>query len=385
MNEFIMHSGAKIAIQGASNNRYIRREPNDRLSCSGCHPFLHSDRESKARSTFTIILVDDEHGASGRELAFGMNVFLKTEDGFFLTANPSGEVFMERAETRGDAQTEALEKNLMKFRRWTLINRNNLISKKLVVTTNEILLKSAFGNYLKTEGTDLTTNSTLIEDKTTFFFQRSDVLPMPSWALLRPYQSDLYLSSQCADIFEDNETFFAQLRHSGTKMNAPIKFQSPAAAQRHVLEETLYSLLSGDGQFIQRRFNQNHASYYVFEHSEEFDVSFAQMIKKILPLAALHDKIKLFEELYGGVNKGLVLQAFCDGLAEIRKEFYTVLNAAEAELGRDELDAAKLWFYLQGSFKNFTAIERILNEIIQMKQGSILTLLYTNVTTAFDK
>jgi hypothetical protein len=385
MNEFIIHSGAKIAIQGASNNRYIRREPNDRLSCSGCHPFLHTDRESKARATFTIILVDDEHGASGRELAFGMNVFLKTEDGLYLISNPSGEVFVERPETRIDAQNEAVEKNLMKFRRWTLINRNNLISKKIIVTTNEVLLKSAFGNYLKAEGTELTTNSTLIEDKTTFFFQKSEVLPMPTWAILRPYQSDLYLSSQCADIFEDNETFFAQLRHSGTKLNAPIKFESPAAAQRHVLEETLYCLLSGDGQFIQRRFNQNHSSYYVFEYSEEFDVSFVQMIKKILPLAALHDKIKLFEELYGGINKGLILQAFCDGLAEIRKEFYTVVNSAEAELGRDELDAAKLWFYLQSSFKNFSAIERLLNDITQLKEGTILTLLYSNVTTAFDK
>ncbi len=385
MKEFVVSSGAKIAIQGISNGRYIRRERNDRLSCGGCHPFLHSDKEDKARSTFVIVLADEEKEKSVRDLTFCTNVFLKAEDGGFLTANPSGEVFIETPESKGDAQSDALEKNLMKFRRWTIISRKNLISRNLIVTTSEVLLKSAFGNYLKTDGTDLTTNSTLIEDKTTFYLQKADELPLPGWAILRPFQSSLYLNSECLSLYPDNETFFGQVGYTGTKLKTAIKFESLVIAERHVLEETLYSLLSGDGQFIKRKFLEDHSSSYFFDHSEEFSISFVEMISRILPLAGLHDKLKVFEELHGGINKGLMLQAFCDGLADVRREFYAVINAAENELARGELDASRLWFYLQSSFKNFSAIDRLLVEISQLKEGTILSVLYNHVVTAFDK
>lgn len=41
-----------------------------------------------------------------------------------------------------------------------------------------------------------------------------------------------------------------------------------------------------------------------------------------------------------------MIQAFCYGLNDVRKEFYTVINSAERELINGEIDATKLWFLL---------------------------------------
>jgi hypothetical protein len=56
------------------------------------------------------------------------------------------------------------------------------------------------------------------------------------------------------------------------------------------------------------------------------------MINKILPICKIHDSIKLFEQLYGNINKGLIIQSFCEGLNELRRDFYVVVNMIEREL-----------------------------------------------------
>ena len=109
------------------------------------------------------------------------------------------------------------------------------------------------------------------------------------------------------------------------------------------------------------------------------------MVNRILPLAALHDKVKLFEELRGGMNKGLVSQAFCNALSQIRAEFYSVLNIVENELANRQLDLQKFWFYLQTSFKIFQTLDSLLATIQNDPKTPILTVLYVYLSTAIDE
>lgn len=135
----------------------------------------------------------------------------------------------------------------MKFRRWTLISRASLISKKTVVSTDEVLLKSSFGNFLKCDGDAVSADTALIEDKSTYSLHLANELPRPEWCILRPFQSGLMLSSQCLRLFADCSLFFAQANYNGDKMRKPISFESMASAEEHVLGEVLYALMSQEG------------------------------------------------------------------------------------------------------------------------------------------
>ncbi len=278
--------------------------------------------EEKSKCHFLLVPADDASNAAN-ELNFCSSVYIVTEDGSYLTTNPNGDVFLESVESRGPGSAD-LDSRSMKFRKWTLTNRNQLISKKIIVTTDEVLIKSAFGNYMKVENGQAVANSSVIEDKTSFNFHQIGSLPLPDWAVLRPFQSNLFMSSSCSKLFLNNELFFYQTAYSGSKAKPELKFETVEAAQHVVMEETLYCLMSVDGYFIKRKYNNDNSSYYTFENAKEFELSFVQGINRILPLASLHDKIRLFEELRGGINKGLIAQAFCSGLAEIRNEFYAV-------------------------------------------------------------
>lgn len=383
MDQFIVRFNTKISIGSFLNKRYLKIENNNKVSCTSCHPFVLQSMEEKKRCCFYILPADDLN-SSQDELNFCSSVHIVSEEGSYLTSNPSGEVFFENIESRNN-QTSDLDKTSMKFRKWIITNRNNLITKKTVVTTDEILIKSTFGNYLKFENSQIVANSSITEDKTSFNFHKTEFLPMPDWAILRPYQSNLFMTSACSKLFINNELFFLQAGFL-TRQNKPnLKFDSIKSAEDAVIEETIYCLLSSSGDFIKRRYKEDNSSYYVFENSEQFDFSFVQMVNRILPLAALHDKIKLFEELKGGMNKGLTFQAFCSGLSEIRSEFYSVLNVIENEFAMKQLDLQKFWFYLQTSFKIFQTLEKLLTAIQNEEDVSILTILYNFVSTAIDE
>ena len=111
------------------------------------------------------------------------------------------------------------------------------------------------------------------------------------------------------------------------------------------------------------------------------------MINRILPLAALHDKVKLFEELKGGMNKGLIYQAFCGSLSKVRSDFYSVLVLIEKEFADPDsrFDLQKFWSYLQVPFKIFQYIDKILTEIQCQPELSLLTILFNFLCTAIDE
>lgn len=383
MDQFVIRSNSKIVIASFANKRYLRVEANRRVSCSSCHPFMLQSVEEKSKCHFLLVPADDASTAAN-ELNFCSSVYIVTEDGSYLTTNPNGDVFLESVETRG-AGTNELDSRSMKFRKWTLTNRNQLISKKIIVTTDEVLIKSAFGNYMKVENGLAIANSSVIEDKTSFNFHQIGALPLPDWAVLRPFQSNLFMSSACTKLFLNNELFFYQTAYTGSKVKPELKFESVEAAQHVVMEETLYSLMSVDGYFIKRKYSPDNSCYYTFENAKEFELSFVQGVNRILPLASLHDKIRLFEELRGGINKGLIAQAFCSGLAEIRNEFYAVLNVVENELAAKQLDLQRFWLYLQTSFKIFGCLDKLLAALESGPDLQLLSVLYDFVATAIDE
>lgn len=81
----------------------------------------------------------------------------------------------------------------MKFRRWVIINRNNLIDKHVVTSLTELLLKSSFGNYLKVEGIEINSNANVIDDKSTFVIHKANTLPLPEWVILRANSTSIHL------------------------------------------------------------------------------------------------------------------------------------------------------------------------------------------------
>lgn len=381
MEDFKILNGGAICIQSLLTKRFIKQKSQGRLNCQGCHPYLVRTKEDKSMTTFIVRDPDQDEGV---ELKYCDLVYLVSEEGWYLTPNPSGDVFMEKVDPNA-LKTDDTQRNLMKFRKWQILNFKTLASKKIIVTTDEALLKSNFGHFLKIDKGKLAATNNLIADDTTFSIKRADVFNLPNWSILRPYQSNLFLTSDCVKLFSQNNQFFTQLNYSGSKLKTNINFSSPKEAERLIIEEVVYSLLSNTGQFIQRFYdNETGYTFYEFSNSELFDISLVQMVNRLLPLSGMHDYIKLFEELNGTLNKNLQMQGFCDGLYSIRKEYYMVVNMIEGEMAANNIDIQKLWYYLQTSFKIFESVTKLLRDI-DRKKDNTLTVLYNYMTTAIDR
>jgi len=273
----------------------------------------------------------------------------------------------------------------MKFRKWQILNLKTVANKKIVATTDEVLFKSNFGHFLKVDKNHVLANNNLIADDTAFSVKRADTFSLPNWSVLRPYQSSLFFTSDCVQLFSQNNQFFSQLNYNGNKLKTNITFNSPKEAERLIIEEVIYSLMSTTGQFIQRYYDKNTGhTYYEFSNHELFDISLVQMVNRILPLAGMHDYMKLFHELHGNINKSLQMQGFCDGLFNIRKQYYSVLNMIENELADNNVDIQKLWYYLQTPIKIMENVTKLLRDIDKKKKNP-LSVLYTYLTTAIDR
>lgn len=145
--------------------------------------------------------------------------------------------------------------------------------------------------------------------------------------------------------------------------------------------------MSIPGQFIKRKFNEINKPFFVFENYENFDKSFIQFINRILPVCSNHDQILLFENLHGGLNKPLLLQAFCGGLRSIRDEYYKVVSQAEEAFGKKELNLQNLWFCLQDILRVFDGIIFLIDKIsnVQSYKGNLLSVLQDSIATSIDQ
>lgn len=381
MEDFKIANGGTICIQSLLTKRFIKQKTYGRLNCQGSHPYLLRTKEDKATTTFIIRDPDQDEGV---DIKYCDPVYLVSQEGWYLTPNPNGEVFMERVDPNA-LKTDETQKNLMKFRKWQILNIKTVASKKIVVTTDEVLFKSNFGHFLKVDKSNVLANNNLIADDTAFSVKRAEVFNLPNWSILRPYQSNLFFTSDCVKLFSQNNQFFSQLNYSGNKLKSNINFNSPQEAEKLIIEEVVYSLMSNTGQFIQRFYDNNTGyTFYEFSNYDLFDISLVQMVNRILPLAAMHDYIKLFEELHGTINKTLQMQGFSDGLYTIRKEYYLVLNMIEGEMAANNIDIQKLWYYLQTSIKIFESVTKLLKDIDKKKESE-LTTLYNYLTTAIDR
>lgn len=381
MEDLKIKNGGKISIQSQFGRRYIKQKANNKLNCQGCHPFLHRQDEDKFRTTFVIINPDSGEGDT---LKFCSLVYLMSLDGLYLISNPNGDVLMERVDKK-ELSAKDPERNLMKFRKWSILNYTNLITKKEIIITDDLIFKSSFGNYLKNDKGGIVANSSLITDDIVFNIKNAEELALPKWSILRPYQSNLFFNAESLRLFNNSATFFSQLNYDGNKSKTKFNFKNNYEYEQYVIGELIYSLTSNSGHFIQRFYDDvTGFTFYEFNQHEHFDINFVQMINRILPLSSIHDYIKLFEELFGAVNKSLNMQGFCEGLYKIRKEYYTVIYKIEEEYNKGELDIQKLWLYLQQPMKNFEQIKMVLEKIYQGKEHE-LTVLYDFIRTAVDR
>lgn len=378
MDDFFILNNDQFAITSFLTRDYIKRTKNGRFITKGSHPFLYPQKLEKTKRTF---LIHSENTADSKKINFCSSIIIKTLDNKYFTSNPNGEVFSEKVDHSSEKKTG---KNLMKFRKWVILNKNNIISKKAIGITDKILLKSPFGNYLKTTKDGLSAISSLIEDSAVFYFKKASKMPLSNWMIERPFQSNLFLNLKCLDLFSENELFFSQVAYSGDSSNS-MKFENVYEAEQYILGEVIYSLLSQDGKFIKRKFdNKTGDSYYFFSSNEQFDVSFVQMVNRILPLSALHDKIKLFISVFESNQKGLVCEGFCEGIIDVRKEYFLVLDRIEGEYGEGGLDIQKLWFYLRTPFKLFQNVVNLIQEILKKGRIFIFDVIFKFLTTAID-
>lgn len=101
----------------------------------------------------------------------------------------------------------------MKFKKWTILSKKNSISKKVITSVDDILIKSYFGNYLKVIDKGLAAYSNVIEESCIFNIKKADELVKPNWSITRPFLSKLFLTSKCIDYLSDNELFFSQVNY----------------------------------------------------------------------------------------------------------------------------------------------------------------------------
>ena len=142
-----------------------------------------------------------------------------------------------------------------------------------------------------------------------------------------------------------------------------------------------------EGQFIHRKFNEDSSPYYTFENYEAFDVTFVQLVNRILPICSYHDILLLFENLHGGLNKPLLLQAFCLGLRCVRDEYYKVVAKAEEAFGKGNLNLQTLWFCLQDISRVLQSVTLLISEVsdIQRYKGNLLSTLQKSIATSIDQ
>lgn len=145
--------------------------------------------------------------------------------------------------------------------------------------------------------------------------------------------------------------------------------------------------MSVEGQFIHRKFSEDNSPYYTFANYEAFDVTFVQLVNRVLPICSYHDIILLFENLHGGLNKPLLLQAFCLGLRCVRDEYYKVVAKAEESFGKRQLNLQTLWFCLQDISRVLQSVTVLIAEVsdIQSYKGNLLSTLQRFIATSIDQ
>lgn len=83
----------------------------------------------------------------------------------------------------------------LRYSTWSLQPKDNPTSKKPILATDTILLKSSLGNFVRLEEYgNLKADSSTITDKSYWNFCKARIPFVPNWARVKPYISAAYLT-----------------------------------------------------------------------------------------------------------------------------------------------------------------------------------------------
>ena len=114
------------------------------------------------------------------------------------------------------------------------------------------------------------------------------------------------------------------------------------------------------------------------------DESLLFLVSKILPICTHYDRIRIFLNVHGHFDFGMVNHALCEALNSLLKEYILRITQLDAEYAKGDMTLQKLWYYVQPSLRNLDTIYKFIVEAENMKGGALLNVIYRCMVSASD-
>jgi len=238
------------------------------------------------------------------------------------------------------------------------------IPKSTIMTQQEVQeLKNKLANIT----TSTTQNSTddlikALREKRNTKTTSSGLPILPQWTMERPF-----LTQDFVDTYRPN---YNEPVAVGTM---PLKMQEVS-----VIEDLLFLFMGVEGRYVTLKDSVEIKRPRQFTVDRSLDVSFQEMINRILPLCVSYSTVSKFVEDGSQFEKGLVSHGLCSAMRSILKDYMVCVAQLERHFRKGYLTLQKLWYYIQPSMKTLEILAAIATAIDKgnCRGAAILTLLH---------
>jgi gamma-tubulin complex component 2 len=199
----------------------------------------------------------------------------------------------------------------------------------------------------------------------------SDIVPsMPDWSRDRPFLTGdfLRLSVESPMLLPVPDM---------SRGPAPLPISSfPHTVQQVVLmDELLNALLGIEGKYVKAAVSKGRVTFHV---DVQVDSSIADLMNRMLPLAAYAHTVNRYVDVHSRYEYGSVCHAFCAALRRLMKELHVLVTQLEHQFKIEELTLQKFWFYVQPTLRVFTLMDRVIVQLTKSHSvgGAVLNVLY---------
>jgi gamma-tubulin complex component 2 len=387
MENLVISYGLKVGFRNNRNGRYFINEPSTtKFSTNGNHPFIKLKNNGETvQSNEEFMIVNQQDQNYNGPIIFGSSICIVI-DGSFLMSNSTGVLRLEKP--KFDDNLPAFLKNA----KWTVLDANNITSRRQVCTYDDVIIKSPYGTFLinETDNTVTSSGPNISADSSWKIFKAA-VPYIPDWTVLRPFISENFLIPGLEHVLnEKNVVSSSNLKQLGEdKKN--LGNMSPLVQELQLIEDILFVMMSIEGVYIKRRPDPMDAGHHIYAiepylDNSNCDSSIRQLVGKILPICTYHDRLEVFINIHSQFEYGLVSQALCAALKNLIREYILLTNQLDNEMLKGELNLQKLWFYIQPSLHVMESLVKLATtaEKEKAKGGALLSIIHKLMKSSTD-
>eukprot|EP00741_Cyanophora_paradoxa_P002064 tig00000545_g2000.t1 len=228
--------------------------------------------------------------------------------------------------------------------------------------------------------------------------RRGNTPAFPEWTRTRPYLSSF-------PVVDKSDKSAAELAMSSPSLypagpsaaSPPRKQQGPSlhALPYHmqelaIMDDLLYVMMGIEGKYIgivPTTTREGHRDVS-FKVDKTLDVSLAELVGRVLPLAAQHVRVASYADHGARYEAGLVANALSAALRSLCKEFLVLVAQLEHQYRLGRLSLQKLWFFVQPAMQSMEVLDRVACEARRpgVSGGALLNALHAlSATSGGDK